>query len=102
MLRGRAPVYMPCGHSPVGGAGYTPSPNAPSGRQSALRSSLSTKTVTKRIALKCQNCEHEFDGLARHKEHYVESGSVLAKTIFDRALDDCAKCGSRMVVARTA
>jgi len=27
-----------------------------------------------------------------HKEHYVESGSVLAKTVFDRALVDCPNC----------
>lgn len=63
---------------------------------------MSKKTVTKQTALKCQDCEHEFDGLARHNEHYVESGSVLAMIVFDRALVDCPKCGSHMVVGRTA
>jgi hypothetical protein len=61
---------------------------------------MSTKAVSKQTPLKCLECEHEFDGRAVHKEHYVESGSVLAKTVFDRALVDCPTCGSHKVVAR--
>ena len=63
---------------------------------------MSTKTVSKQTPLKCLDCEHEFDGLAIHKEHYVESGSVLARTVFDRALVDCEECDSPKVVARDA
>jgi DNA-directed RNA polymerase subunit RPC12/RpoP len=101
-LRERGPVYMAGGHSSVGGADYTSSPNVPRGRQSTRRRSMSTKTVSKQTPLKCLDCEHEFDGLAIHKEHYIESGSVLAKTVFDRAQVDCPNCGSHRVVARTA
>jgi DNA-directed RNA polymerase subunit RPC12/RpoP len=61
---------------------------------------MSTKTVPKQTPLKCLDCEHEFDGMAMYKEHYVESGTVLAKTVFDRALVDCPNCGSHRVVAR--
>ena len=61
---------------------------------------MSTKSVPKQTPLKCLDCEHEFDGLAMHKEHYVESGSVLATTVFDRALVDCPNCQSHRVVAR--
>jgi hypothetical protein len=61
---------------------------------------MSTKTVPKQIPLKCLDCEHEFDGSAIYKEHYVESGTVLAKTVFARALVDCPNCGSHKVVAR--
>ena len=100
-MRERGPVYMAGGHPSVNDAGYTPSPNVPSGRQSTRRRSMSTKTVAKQTPLKCLDCEHEFDGRAVHKEHYVESGSVLAKTVFDRALVDCPNCGSHRVVART-
>src|SRR5687767_14057085 len=57
----------------VGGAGYTSSPNAPSGRQSARRRGMSGKPVAKQTPLKCLDCKHEFDGFAMHKEHYVES-----------------------------
>jgi hypothetical protein len=53
---------------------------------------MPTKAVPKQTPLKCLDCEHEFDGMAMHKEHYVESGSVLAKTVFDRALVDCPNC----------
>jgi hypothetical protein len=63
---------------------------------------MSTKTVSKQTPLKCLDCEHEFDGLAIHKEHYVESGSVLARTVFDRALVDSEECDSPKVVARDA
>ena len=61
---------------------------------------MPAKTVAKQTPLKCLDCEREFNGLAAHKEHYVESGSVLAKTVFDRALVDCPNCGSHKVVAR--
>jgi DNA-directed RNA polymerase subunit RPC12/RpoP len=77
-------------------------PNVLSGWQSTRRRSMSTKTVSKQTPRKCLDCEHEFDGLAIHKEHYVESGSVLARTVFDRALVDCPNCGSHRVVARDA
>jgi hypothetical protein len=50
---------------------------------------MSTKTVTKQTPLRCLDCEHEFDRWAMHKEHYVESGTVLATTVFDRALVNC-------------
>ena len=63
---------------------------------------MSAKSVMKEITLKCLNCEREFPGPAVLKEHYVESGSVLVKTIFDRALVDCPNCGSHRVVARDA
>ena len=63
---------------------------------------MSTKTVTKLTPLKCLDCEHEFDGLAMHKEHYVESGSVLTNSIFYRALEDCEECDSPSVVAHDA
>jgi DNA-directed RNA polymerase subunit RPC12/RpoP len=63
---------------------------------------MSTKTVAKQTPLKCLDCKHEFDGSAIHKEHYVENGSVLATTVFDRALVDCPNCGSHSVVAWTA
>ena len=63
---------------------------------------MSTKTVAKQTPLKCLDCGREFDGRAVHKEHYVESGSVLAKTVFDRALVDCPYCRSHRVEARTA
>ena len=63
---------------------------------------MSTKTVSKQTPLKCLDCEHEFDGSAIHKEHYVESRSVLARTVFDRALVDCPYCESYRVVARDA
>jgi DNA-directed RNA polymerase subunit RPC12/RpoP len=61
---------------------------------------MSGKPVAKQTPLKCLNCEREFDGFAMHKEHYVESGTVLARTVFDRALVDCPNCGSHSVVAR--
>ena len=41
---------------------------------------MSGKPVAKQTPLKCLDCEHEFDGFAMHKEHYVESGTVLART----------------------
>lgn len=63
---------------------------------------MSTKTVTKQTSLKCLDSEYEFYMLAVLKEHYVESGSVLAKTVFDHALDDCPYCRSHRVVARDA
>jgi hypothetical protein len=63
---------------------------------------MSGKPVAKQTPLKCQDCEHEFDGFAMHKEHYGESGTVLARTVFDRALVDCPNCGSHRVVARDA
>jgi DNA-directed RNA polymerase subunit RPC12/RpoP len=61
---------------------------------------MSTKTVGKQMPLKCLDCEREFPGSAVLKEHYVESGTILAKTRFDRALEDCPNCGSHRVVAR--
>jgi len=63
---------------------------------------MSGKPVAKKTPLKCLDCEHEFDGFAMHKEHYVESGTVLARTVFDRALVDCPNCGSHRVEARDA
>jgi hypothetical protein len=63
---------------------------------------MSTRTVTKQTPLKCLDCDHEFDGLAMHNEHYVESGSVLARSVFDHALVNCVSCESHRVVARDA
>jgi DNA-directed RNA polymerase subunit RPC12/RpoP len=63
---------------------------------------MSTKSVMKEIPLKCLNCGREFVGSAVLKEHYVESGSVLVKTVFDRALVDCPYCESHRVVAQDA
>ena len=40
------------------------------------------------------------DEKMEHKEHYVESGTVLAMTVFDRAEVPCPECGSRRVDAR--
>jgi ribosomal protein S27AE len=59
-----------------------------------------TKTVAKQTPLRCPDCGHEFDALAVHKERYVERGRVLARTAFDRALDDCPVCGSHRVAER--
>jgi hypothetical protein len=98
----RGPVSMAGGDSSVGGADYTPSPNVPSGRQSTRRRSMSTKTVSKQTPLKCLDCKDEFDGLAMHTEHYVESGSVLTTSVFHRALVDCGNGDSYKVVARDA
>jgi hypothetical protein len=58
------------------------------------------KTVAKQTPLRCPDCGHEFDALAVHKERYVERGRVLARTAFDRALDDCPVCGSHRVDER--
>ena len=63
---------------------------------------MSTKTVAKQTPLRCLDCECEFDGRAIHKEHYVESGTVLVRTVFDRALVDCEECKSPRVEARDA
>ena len=61
---------------------------------------MSTKTVTKEIPLKCLNCEHEFDGLAELKEHYIQDGAVLWKTCFNHPLVNCPRCRSHRVIAR--
>jgi hypothetical protein len=61
---------------------------------------MSTKTVTKEIPLKCLDCEREFPGWAEFKEQYIQDGSVLVKTIFNHALDNCPYCGSPNVVPR--
>ena len=58
--------------------------------------------MTKQTPLTCLDCERGFDGLAMHKEHYVESGSVLARTGFDRALVSRPYCESYRVAARDA
>ena len=63
---------------------------------------VSTKSVAKQTPLKCLDCGREFDGLAVHKEHYVESGTVLVTSVFDRALEDCPACGSHRVDAQDA
>jgi DNA-directed RNA polymerase subunit RPC12/RpoP len=61
---------------------------------------MSPKAVSKRTALKCLDCGREFVGRAVHKEHYVESGTILARTVFDRSLEDCPACGSHRVDER--
>jgi hypothetical protein len=61
---------------------------------------MSTKTVIKEIPLKCLDCEREFPGSAELKEQYIQDGSVLWKTIFNHALDNCPYCRSHRVVAR--
>jgi hypothetical protein len=66
----------------------------------AGRRRMSTRTITKPTPLRCLDCGHEFVGRAVHKEHYVESGTVLARTVFDRALEDCPVCRSHRVDAR--
>ena len=66
----------------------------------AGRRSMSSRTITKPTPLRCLDCGHEFVGRAEHKEHYVESGTVLAMTVFDRAEVPCPECGSRRVDAR--
>jgi hypothetical protein len=98
-LRERGPVYMPSGHYSVGGAGYTPSPNIPSGRQNT-KEEHGNENSDQTNAAEVPGLRQEVDGLAMHKEHYVESGSVLARTVFDHVLDDCPYCGSYRVVER--
>jgi hypothetical protein len=61
---------------------------------------MSTKAVRRRWPLKCLDCGHEFEGWAVLKEHYVASRTILARTVFDRALDDCPVCGSHRVDER--
>jgi hypothetical protein len=61
---------------------------------------VSTKKVTRQTPLRCLDCEHEFVGWAQFTEHYVESGTILAQTTFDHALDDCPECRSHRVDAR--
>ena len=61
---------------------------------------MSTKTVTRRRPLKCLNCGHEFEGWALLKEHYVESGMIYVRTVFDRATENCPVCRSHMVEER--
>jgi hypothetical protein len=63
---------------------------------------VSTRAIKKLTPLRCKDCGHEFVGQSVRKEHYVEGGTVLAKTVFDRALDDCLACGSHRVEARGA
>jgi hypothetical protein len=59
-----------------------------------------TKAVAKRTPLKCLDCGCKFQGRAVYKEHYVERGTVLAKTVFDRALENCPVCRSHRVDER--
>jgi hypothetical protein len=59
-----------------------------------------TKAVAKRTPLKCLDCGCKFQGRAVYKEHYVERGTVLAKTVFDRALENCPVCRSHRVDAQ--
>jgi predicted Zn-ribbon and HTH transcriptional regulator len=61
---------------------------------------MSTRTIAKPTPLRCLDCGHEFFGQAVHKEHYLESGTVLARTVFDRALEDCPVCRSHRVDER--
>jgi hypothetical protein len=63
---------------------------------------MSRRTVPKQTPLRCLDCRHEFNGLALHKERYVERGRVLAMSVFDRTLNDCPVCGSHRVDARGA
>jgi hypothetical protein len=59
-----------------------------------------SKPVEKEIPLKCMNCEREFVGWAELKEHYIQDGTVLWKTVFNHPLDKCPHCRSPRVVAR--
>ena len=61
---------------------------------------MSTRTIKKLTPLRCKDCGHEFVGQAVHKEHYVESGTILAKSVFDRVLEDCPVCGSQKIDER--
>jgi hypothetical protein len=61
-----------------------------------------TKPVERDILLKCLNCEHEFIGRAALIEHYVQDGTVLARTCFDHTLENCPRDGSPRVIARDA
>lgn len=66
----------------------------------ARRSRMSTRTIAKPTPLRCLDCGHEFVGRTVYKEHYVESSTVLARTVFDRALEDCLVCKSHRVDER--